>query len=171
MLAVAASMLLLGVALNAFRMVYLNAIPAEMDTAAAAAVYDTLVYFIRLALRAILALCLVVAFIAWVSGSSPTAGRVRGGTNKAIGAVRNSGERAGLDTGRFGAFLYVNRTIIRGAVLGLALLVYVMVDHPTGRTVIVLLVVAAVILLIVELLARPPAAVEPSSTAPLPPTT
>lgn len=171
MLAVAASMLLLGVALNAFRMVYLNAIPAEMDTAAAGAVYDTLVYFIRLALRAVLALSLVVALIAWLSGSSSTAGRVRGGTNKVIGSVRNSGERAGLDTGRFGAFLFVNKTIIRGTVLGLALLGYVMVDHPTGQTVFVLLIVVAVVLLIVELLARPPAEVEPSSTAPLPPTT
>ena len=171
MLAVAASMLLLGVTLNAFRMVYLDAIPTdELPVDAAAAVYDTLVWFIRLNLRALLVLSLAVAFIAWVSGPSTAAVAVRGGTSRAIGWVRAGGERAGLDTGRFGSFLGTYKAVIRGAVLGLALLIYVMADHPTGAFTLTLVVGAALVLLVVELLARPaPAAVPGSAPPPTPP--
>ena len=60
-LAVAASMLLLGVALNGFRMVYLDALPAMSTMPPPGAIYDTLVWFIRLNLRAILVLTIAVA--------------------------------------------------------------------------------------------------------------
>ena len=164
-LAVAASMLLLGVALNAFRMVYLDAIPTDHVPAnAAGAIYDTLVYFIRLNLRALLALFLAIAFIGWVSGAGRTPVAVRRGTGTAIGFVRSGSQRAGLDTGRLGVFLDAYKGAIRGVVLGLALLVYVMEDHPTGRFTIILLIVAAVVLLITELLARPPVAGAPAPT-------
>lgn len=156
MLAVAASMLLLGVALNAFRMVYLDAVPSDqLPVEAAAAVYDTLVWFIRLNLRAILVLSLAIAFVAWVSGPGTPATALRAGTGRAIGWVRSGGERAGLDTGRLGVALGTHRTVIRGAVLGLALVAYAMADHPTGGFTLTLAVVAAVLLLVVELLARP----------------
>lgn len=171
MLAIAASMLVLGVALNGSRMVYLGALPSDVDQAAAGAIYDQLASFLRVGLRAILVVSLAVAFIAWVSGSGRAARRVRSGTNRAIGSVRSGGERAGLDTGRFGLFLHVNRAVIRGAVLGLALLIYVMADHPTGMFAFGLLVAAGVVLLIVELLSHPPAAVEQGSSEALPPTT
>ena len=157
MLAVAGSMLLLGVVLNAFRMVYLNAIPATMSSDAAAAVYDTLVWFIRLNLRAILVLTLTVAFIAWVAGPSTSAVGVRTTTGRAVGWLRHGSQQAGLNTGRFGAFLDTYRTAIRAVVLGLAVLAYVMLDHPTGSSTLVIVAVAAVVLLVVELLARPAA--------------
>ena len=48
-------MLLLGATLNAFRPIYLDAIPADqLPQDAAATIYDTLVQFIRLNLRALL---------------------------------------------------------------------------------------------------------------------
>ncbi|MDH2416011.1 hypothetical protein [Nocardioides sp. CER19] len=164
----AASMLLLGVALNAFRSVYLDAVPADQLPAdAAGAIYDQLAWFIRLNLRAILVLSLAVAFIAWVSGPSRTAVTVRRGTSGMIEVVRGGTARAGLDTGRLGVALDSYRNAIRGVVLGGALLVYVMRDHPTGAFTLVLLAVAAVILLLVELLARPAAPeASPSASAP-----
>jgi hypothetical protein len=163
-LAIAASMLLLGVALNAFRMVYLDAVPSDqLPPDAAAAIYDTLAWFIRLNLRALLVLSLAVAFIAWVSGPSGASVAVRRGTNRVIGTVRHGSERAGVDTGRLGVALDTYRTAIRGVVLGAGLLVYVMADHPTGKFTIILLLVSAAVLLVVELLARPAAAAaEPS---------
>ncbi|GAB3198204.1 hypothetical protein GCM10027062_11830 [Nocardioides hungaricus] len=160
MLAIAASMLLLGVALNAFRAVYLDALPSDLPVDAAAAVYDTLVRFIRVGLRAVLALALAVAFVAWVSGPGTAPVALRRGTGGAVGWVRSGGERAGLDTGRFGELLGTYRAAIRGAVLGLALLLYAMADHPSAGFTVTLLGVAAVLLLIVELLSR---------TAPAPP--
>jgi hypothetical protein len=165
-IALAASMVLLGVALNAFRSIYLDAVPTDQLPAdAAAALYDQLVWFIRLNLRAVLVLALAVAFIAWVSGPGRTAVAVRRGTSRAIGAVRGGTARAGLDTGRLGVALDTYRNAIRGVVLGGALLVYVMRDHPTGAFTLVVLAVAAVILLLVELLARPAAPEAPPPAA------
>jgi len=171
MLAIAASMLLLGVALNAFRMVYLDAIPTDqIPVDAAAAVYDTLVWFIRLNLRAILVLSLAIAFVAWISGPTRAAVTVRRGTSGAIGRARHGGERIGINTGAFGEFLGTYKVAIRGGVLGLALVVYAMADHPTGGFTLWLVVIAAVILLVVELLSRPPgAATEPEGTDAPPP--
>ncbi|WP_243058349.1 hypothetical protein [Nocardioides sp. SR21] len=170
-LASAASMLLLGVALNAFRVVYLDAIPTDvLPQDAAAAFYDNMVWFIRLNLRAILVLTLAIAFIAWVSGTGRNALALRRGTSGAIAWARGGGNRVGLNTGRFGVFLDANRTMIRIVVLGLALLLYAMADHPTGGFTITLLVVAGVLLLIVELLARPAeAAAGPADAVPPPP--
>ncbi len=68
-LVVAGSMLLLGVTLNGFRAVYLNAVPPDvLPSDAAGSVYDQLAYFIRLNLRALLVLFLAIALIAWVIG-------------------------------------------------------------------------------------------------------
>ena len=156
-LVVALSMIVLGVLLNASRLAYLDAIPAEvLPPDAAAAVYDTLVHFIRLNLRAVLVLFLAIAAIAWVSGPAPTPVAVRRGTTRALDVVRHGSDRAGFRTGPVGTAAYTYRTPIRFTVLGIALLVYVLAAHPTGAFTLVLLAIAAVVLLIIELVARPP---------------
>ncbi|NUR07945.1 MAG: hypothetical protein HOQ45_13185 [Nocardioidaceae bacterium] len=156
---VAASMLLLGALLNGFRIVYLDAVPADvLPQDAAAAIYDQLVSFIRLNLRAVLVLFLALAAVAWVTGPWAPAVATRRATNRAVDAVRGGSDRAGLNTGAFGAALYNLRTPIRIGVLALVVLVYVMAAHPTGAFTIVLLLIAALVLLVTELLARPPAA-------------
>ncbi len=155
-LAVAASMLLLGLGLNAFRIVYLDAVPPEkLSPAAAAAVYDALTHFIRLNLRAVLVLFLAIAAIAWVSGPGTAPTAVRRGANHALDSVRHGSDRAGLDTGRLGVALDAYRTPLRAVVLGVALLVYVMAAHPTGTFTLVVLGVALLVLVVMELLARP----------------
>jgi hypothetical protein len=157
-LVVAASMILLGAALNVFRGVYLDAIPtAQLPTDAAAAIYDTLVGFIRLNLRALGLLFLAIAAIAWVTGPEPAPSAVRRGTTHTLDVVRHGRDRTGLSTGKFGTAVYTYRTPLRVTVLGLALLVYIMAAHPTGAFVLLLLVVAALVLLLLELVSRPPA--------------
>ena len=161
-LAVAASMLVLGAALNLSRILYLDAVPTDrLPTDAASAIFDQLVWFIRLNLRALLVLFLAVAFVAWVSGPEPAPASVRRGTTRALDVVRHGSDRAGLNTGAFGLMLGRYRGAIRGVVLGLVVVLYVMAAHPTGGYTITLLVVAAVVLLVVELLARSP---EPAAT-------
>ena len=76
-LVVAFSMLLLGALLNVFRQVYLGAVPAQLPQDAAASIYDTLVGFIRLNLRAVLVLFLAIAAIGWVTGPAPAPSAVR----------------------------------------------------------------------------------------------
>ena len=101
-------------------------------------------------------LTIAVALIAWVSGPSGAAGRLRSGTTKVIGSVREGGSGSGSTPDGSGSSC-TNKAVIRGAVLGLALLAYVMADHPTGAFTFTVLVIAVVILLVVELLSRPPA--------------
>jgi hypothetical protein len=169
-LVVAASMLLLGLLLNAFRVVYLNAIPADqLPSDAAAAIYDQVVSFVRLSLRAVLVLFLAVAIVAWVSGPEPAPVAVRRRANRALDAVRHRSDRAGLDTGPVGDFLGRYRTAIRWVVAGAVVLLYILADHPTGAWTLKVLIVAALVLLVVELLARPPApgaAADPSGSSP-----
>jgi hypothetical protein len=156
-LGVIAALVLLGLSLNIFREVYLDAIPpGSLPTDAAAVIYDELVGFIRLNIRALLVVFLAIAAIAWVTGPGPGPSRVREVTGRGVDVVRHGSDRAGLDTGRFGSALYQYRTALRALVLGGALLVYVMADHPTGAWTLTVLVVALLVLLVVELLARPP---------------
>jgi hypothetical protein len=172
-LVVAVSMVALGAMLNGFRIVYLDAIPADgLPQDAAGAIYDQLVGFIRLNLRALLVLFLALSAVAWVTSPWAPAVAVRRSTNHAIDAVRHRSDHVGIRTGAFGTSLYALRTSIRVGVAALVVLVYVMAAHPTGAFTITLLLVAGVVLLVVELLARPPAApvpaVDASATGALP---
>ncbi|MEP9362927.1 hypothetical protein ABLE68_08185 [Nocardioides sp. CN2-186] len=168
-LALTLSMLLLGLGLNLSREIYLNAVPTDqLPTDAAAAIYDQLVSFIRVNLRAVMVVALAVAFVAWVTGPVGAPVALRRSTSRAIGAVRQGGDKVGIDTGSFGIALHTYKTPIRVTVLGLALLLYVMRDHPTGAFALVLLAIAAVILLLVELLSRPPAVGAADDSTPAP---
>ena len=155
-LAVAASMVLLGLTLNIVRLIYLDAVPPERLTpAAAASVFDALVYFIRLGLRAVLVLFLAIAVLAWVTGPAAQPTAVRRGLGRGVAAIRRGTDRAGLDTGAFGTTLHSLLAPIRIGILAVALLAYMMADHPTGAFTAVVIGVALLVLLVVEVLARP----------------
>jgi hypothetical protein len=156
-LAVAGSMLLLGATLNVFRPIYLDAIPADkLPHDAAGSIYDTLVYFIRLNLRAVLVVFLAVAAGAWVSGPGAAAVAVRRGLANVMAFVRGGGERVGVSTGPVGVFAYTYRTALRSVVIGIALVVYVQAAHPTGAWTLKVLGITVAVLLLLELVARPP---------------
>ena len=158
-LVIAASMVLLGAALNLFRIAYLDAVPSDrLPADAAAVIFDQLVEFIRLNLRALLVISLAVAFVAWVSGSEGAAVRVRQGVGRGLDAVRHQRDSAGLGTGPVGAFLYTYHVLLRVVVLGGAVLVYILADHPTGAWTLGVVAVAGLILLVIELLTGGPTA-------------
>ena len=165
-IAVAASMLLLGAALNGIRPFYLDALPASSNTAAAGVLYDQIVSFIRFALRGLLVLGLALAVAAWLSAPRGSGAAARSGLQRGIDAVRRGGGRAGLDTGRLGIFLKDYRTAVRAAVVAGAALWYLSIDHPTGNTALSFVIGVVVILLVTELLAAPPdAAARPAELA------
>jgi hypothetical protein len=154
---IAASMVLLGVALNLFRIAYLDAVPSDrLPADAAAVIFDQLVEFIRLNLRAVLVIFLAVAFVAWVSGPERAPARVRQGAGRALDAVRHRRDSAGLGTGPVGEFLYNYHVLVRVVVLGGAVLVYALADHPTGAWTLGLVVITGLVLLVLELLAGGP---------------
>src|SRR6185437_8590811 len=99
----AASMLVLGAALLVARGIYLNSVPNSVfPSDAAAAAFDTLVRFIKIALRALLVLGLVVAIAAFFTGPSVTAVRTRAAFVKGFDWIRARGERRGVSTGPAG---------------------------------------------------------------------
>jgi hypothetical protein len=162
----AASMLVLGAALLVFRGVYLNSVPNNvLPSDAAAVMFDTLVRFIKVALRALLVLGLVVAIAAFFTGPSVTAVRTRAGFTSAFNWIRSSGERRGLSTGPAGRWTYAHRNALRLSAVGLAAIIFVFQGRPTAGSVIVLVIVLLVVLGLIELIGRPPAKPELASQA------
>jgi hypothetical protein len=121
----AGGMLALGVALTLARVFYLNALPAEvLSRDAGGSIFDTLVRYLRYSLRAVGALALIVALGAFFTGPSTSAARTRAALTKGIGSLRGNAESAGLNTGRFGAWIYahkrmllVSRLVVGGVVI------------------------------------------------------
>jgi hypothetical protein len=159
----AASMLVLGAALLIFRGVYLNSVPNSVfPSDAAAAAFDTLVRFIKIALRALLVLGLVVAIAAFFTGPSVTAMRTRAGFVKGFDWIRSSGERRGLSTGPAGRWTYAHRHALRITAVALAAVIFVFQGRPTAASVIVLLILLLLVLGLIELIGRPPSQPEPA---------
>jgi hypothetical protein len=153
----AVSMLVLGAALLIFRGVYLNSVPnSVLPSDAAAAAFDTLVRFIKEALRVLLVLGLIVAIGAFLTGPSVTAVRTRGAFTSGFGWLRSSGERKGLTTGPAGRWTYAHRHALRICAVGLAAVIFVFQGRPTPASVIVLVIVLLVVLGLIELIGRPP---------------
>jgi hypothetical protein len=162
----AASMLVLGAALIIVRGVYLNAIPnSVLPSNAAAAMFDTLVRFIREALRTLLVLGLVVAAGAFFTGPSATAVGTRSGLRRGTAWLRGQGDRAGVSTGPVGLWTYAHRRGLRIGAVALAALLFVFWGRPTPLVVILIAVLLLIVLGLIELIGRPPAAVVAASAA------
>jgi hypothetical protein len=153
--AIGIGMVVLGLSLNIFRTIYLNALPSTVSAPAATSIYDALVNFIRLNLRAVLVVALAVGVGAWVTGLSASAVATRGVFNRAINSVRGGADSAGVKTGPVGEFAAKYHTPLRVGILAVAVLVYVQAAHPTGAWTLKVLVITLVLLLLVELIARP----------------
>ncbi len=155
----AASMLLLGGGLLIFRGIYLNSVPQSvLPSDAAAAMFDTLVRFIRQGLRVLLVVGLVVAIGAFLAGPSATAARTRHGVAEGLGWLRDVGERKGASTGPVGTWTYAHRMGLRIAAVALIGLIFVFWGRPTALVVILLAVVLLVLLGLIELIGTPPTA-------------
>jgi hypothetical protein len=165
-LGLAASMAALGVGLAIFRTIYLNTVPASvLPSDAAAALFDTVIRFIRQGLRVLLVLGLVVAAGAFFSGPSVTAVRTRAAFVSGLGWIRESGEHAGLRTGPVGRWTYAHRVGLRIGVTALAALILVFWGQPTGLVVLLLAVLLLIALGLIELIGRRPARPEIASHA------
>ncbi len=156
-LGVAASMLLLGLTLNLIRPFYLDAVPTDvLPGPAAAAIYDALTHFIRVALRAVLVVALAVAVGAFLMAPTGAGAAIRGGISGGIRRLRRSADGAGLDTGPVGEFLGTYRTFVRTAIVSLGAVVYLLADHPTATTSILVLAAVVLLLALTEFIAVPP---------------
>lgn len=156
----AVSMLVLAAALAITRTVLIDAVPSRAAAPTSAA-YDIIVRFLRDGLRMLLVLALVVALGAFLAGPSTTAVRIRGGTVRALAWLRG---RTGLRTGKVGAWVHTYRGVLRGAALGLAVLIFVFLDRPSGVAVLLIALLLVVVLAVIQFLDQP--VVPPTGTGP-----
>jgi hypothetical protein len=160
-LGLAASMVVLAIGLLIARAIYLNSVPASvLPGDAAAAAYDALIHFLRISLRVVLAVGLVVAIGAFITGPSRAAVRTRATLASWITWVRNFGERRGVSAGPVGQWTYRHRRGLRIGAVALIALILVFWGQPTALAVILLVVILLVLLGLIELVGRPPAAPE-----------
>ncbi len=158
-LGLAASMLVLGIALSIFRVIYLNSVPKNvLPSDAAGALYDTLIRFIRQGLRVLLVVGLVIAAGAFLTGPSVTAVRTRKAVGSGIDWLRTRGEQAGVRTGPVGEWTGAHKNLLRVGAIVLVGLIFVFWGQPNVALVISLVVVLLVLLGLIELIGGRPAA-------------
>ena len=167
-LALAVSMLVLGIGLYVARTLYLDALAGTVERLdAAEIVFDQLVAFIRAALRTVAVLGLVLAAAAYLGGPSASARSLRGSAGRAFATVRGWGQQRGVTTGPVGTWLYAYRTFLRVVVIAIAGLVVLLAPAPTPALVVTAAAVALVVIGLLELLSRPPTVQSVAGPAPL----
>lgn len=164
----AASMVVLALAILIGRSIYLDSLDsAGIPYEAATAIFDQVVSFLRLTLRAVLVVGLVIAVWATMSGPSAAAVRTRSAVTGAFGRWRAAADSRGWRLGGFGVWVHAHRRALRVAVPVLAALVLVFWPYPTGAVVLGLAVAAVLLILVVEFLgAAPQAAAEAPAASP-----
>ncbi|MFE7275156.1 hypothetical protein [Streptomyces sp. NPDC057623] len=135
-LAVFVAMLVLGIALTVARDVYLDRLPPGTSQAAAGAVYDALVRFLRAGVRALAAVALFTAAGAFLAGPSRIAVLTRTGCRRSIGALRDVATSAGFRTGAVGRFVHRFKRWIGIAILLVAAIVLFTWTYPTTAVVV-----------------------------------
>jgi len=155
-LSIVASMVLLGLCLNVVRPVYLDAVPSSvLPGDAAAAIYDTLVQFIRSALRAVGVVFLAIALAAFWFAPTGAGASMRAGSVNVLDRLRSRAGRAGGNPGPVAQFLGTYRTFTRVVIVSVAALAYVALDHPTAGNAVTAVVAVVIGLVVVEFLAVP----------------
>jgi hypothetical protein len=154
-LGVAVATGILGIALRVFRVIYLDRLPADVSQGAAAAVYDALTHLLQTTVRMVVALGVVIALAAWLTGPGRYAGLVRRLWTSGIGAVRTTADRAGLRTGPVGPFVRRRRTWITWVLVAASLLVYLLWPYPNGWVVVGIALCLLFLLAVLEFLAAP----------------
>ncbi|WP_329339814.1 hypothetical protein OG866_31100 [Streptomyces sp. NBC_00663] len=144
---------LLGIGLTVGRVIYLDALPAGVSQPAAGSVYDTLVRFLRRGVRVVVALGVVLALAAWLTGPGRRATFLRRLWTSCIRAVRGVADRAGLRTGPVGPFVRRYRTWIVWVLVGAVVVAYLLWSYPTGWVVVGLALALLFALAVVEFLA------------------
>ncbi|WP_327130045.1 hypothetical protein OG311_00355 [Streptomyces sp. NBC_01343] len=163
-LGVAVAMLLLGIVLTVFRAFYLDHLPPGASQAAAGAIYDALIRFLRASIRAVGVTALVTAAGAFLIGPSRPAAAIRTACASAIGSLREVSTAHGLSLGPVGPFVNRYKRWIGAGILAVAAIVLATWSYPTAAVVLWIVVLVLVGFAIREFLDTGPATSGPSPT-------
>ncbi|MET9674392.1 hypothetical protein ABZY68_15010 [Streptomyces sp. NPDC006482] len=154
MLCAAFACLVVAIGLVIARQYYLDHLPAQVQSEdAAAAIFDTLLRFLRVSLRTAIVLGVVVAIGAYLSGAGRMPRALRGCADRTADSAARWGDTHGVHTGRVGTWTDAHRRwLILGVLLVLAL-AFALWNHPTVLTVLLLVLILLVVLAVLALLA------------------
>lgn len=146
------SMVLLAIGVALLRDFYVGSVDRlVLNSAAAAALFDTLARFLRNALRVVAAIGVVVAIAAALAGSSRWATSLRRTTTEGIGSIS---QRSGLDLGGFSLWVDKHRRALDILAVVVVAAILLAVEVPSPGLVLGLAAAVVVWLLIVEFVAR-----------------
>ncbi|MFJ1866490.1 hypothetical protein ACIOD1_17845 [Streptomyces sp. NPDC088097] len=146
--------LLIAIGLVVARRYYLDHLPEQVQSRdAAAAIFDTLVHFLRAALRTALVLGIVVALGAYLSGAGGLPRGVRGSAERSADGVARWAADHGVRTGSAGRWVEAHRRWITIGALLVVALVFALWNHPTVAVVLMLVLILLAVLAVLALLA------------------
>ncbi|SFO05250.1 hypothetical protein SAMN04487980_105011 [Streptomyces sp. cf124] len=146
--------LVVAVVLVIARRYYLDHLPAQVQSeAAAAAVFDTLLHFLRVSLRTAIVLGVVIALGAYLIGPGRLPRAIRGTSERAADSAAGWAYSHQVRTGRVGTWTQAHRRWITLAALLLVALVFALWNHPTALTILLLVVILLAVLALLALLA------------------
>lgn len=165
-LCAAVACLVIVVGLVIVRRYYLDHLPPQVQSpAAAAAVFDTLVRFLRVSVRTAMVLGVVVALGAYLSGAGRLPRALRGAADRtADSAARWSGGH-GVRSGKAGTWVDAHRRWLTIGVLLVVALVFALWNHPTVLTVLLMVIILLAALAVISLLAADGRNAEPAEHA------
>ncbi len=146
--------LVVALGLVVARRSYLDHLPAAVQSdAAAAAVFDTLLRFLRDALRTAIALGIVVALGAYLTGPGRLPVAIRRGADRTADSVAAWAHRHEIRAGRVGVRTQAHRRSITLSALAVLAFVFVVWNTPTVLTILVFALVLLAVLAVLALLA------------------
>lgn len=146
--------LVVAIVLVVARRYYLDHLPPQVQSeAAAAAVFDTLLHFLKVSLRTAIVLGVIIALGAYLVGPGRLPLAVRGTSERAADSAAHWAYGHRIRTGRVGTWVQAHRRWIAVAALLIVALVFALWNHPTALTVLLLVVILLAVLALLALLA------------------
>lgn len=136
---------------NVARGIYLDALGPDVNSEAAANVYDQLLDFLRTALRSVFVLAAIAAIGAWLAGPGRTASKIREST---IGLFRGRGRATDTQPSAVAAFVARHRAPLMVVVATVGLTILVVLSHPGPVAVLIVAVIVLICLAVIEALSR-----------------
>ncbi|EIV94328.1 membrane protein [Frankia sp. QA3] len=146
------AVLLVGLAF--VRQRYLDSVPpGTQPQAAAAAIYDTLVRFLRNSTRTVLVIAIITVLAGYLYGPGRGARAIRTGSSSATTAIGRALARTGLRTGAAGRWLQTHQRWTTGLVIGAGVLALVLYNDSAPASVAFILCIVIVALALLAILA------------------
>jgi hypothetical protein len=150
---------LVGVGVSVGRAIYLDAVTSpQLPRNTASTVFDTLVRFLRQGVRLMIAVAIIVAIAAWVTGPTPLATRIRNTTRSVVGNAGGAAGEHGVAFGSFGVWVARHKTPCRIGATLIVLAILLLWNHPKAITVVSLVIVLVILFGVIEFIARASAA-------------